>query len=88
VLIALSLAGCATMGSKGNVDVVRIDADGTAYLNEEQIPVASLSDSFLKDEVIIEADRSTPYDKVVPILEETRKAGISKVSFKTQEKKK
>ena len=84
ILTVASLAGCATVGSQSTVDVVQIDAKGTSRLNGKQVPVASLSDSFTRDAVVIEADRSTPYANVVAILEEAREAGIANVSVKTQ----
>jgi biopolymer transport protein ExbD len=84
ILMAASLTGCATIGTQNKMDVVKIDADGTTYLNGVRTPVASLSESFEKDEVIIEAERSTPHDKVVTVLEEAREAGVPTVSFKTQ----
>lgn len=88
ILTAASLAGCATVGPRSNVDVVQIDAKGTAHLNGKPLPVASLSDSFTRDAVVIEADRATPYANVVAVLEEAREAGIANVSFKTQSESK
>ena len=84
MLMAASLAGCATVGSQSTVDVVQIDAKGTSHLNGKQVPVGSLSDSFTHDTVVIEADRATPHANVVAVLEEATEAGIANVSFKTQ----
>ena len=77
------LAGCTSIGTQGNVDVVRIDADGKTSLNGKLMPLASLSDSFKSDEVVIDANRSTPHNEVTAVMVETKEAGITKVSFKT-----
>jgi len=53
-------------------------------VNGKQVPVASLSDSFTHDAVVIEADRATPHANVIAVLEEAREAGIANVTFKTQ----
>ena len=88
VLMAASLTGCATITTQNKIDVVKIDADGNTYLNGEQTSIASLSESFSKNVVIIESDRSTPYEKIISVLDETREAGIAQVSLKTQDKMK
>ena len=84
ILAAASLAGCATVGPQSTVDVVQIDAQGTSYINGKQVPVASLSDSFSPDAVVIEADRATPHANVLAVLEEAKEAGVANVTFKIQ----
>jgi len=86
-MIAL-LAGCATIGTQSNADVVNITADGKVLLNGKQIPTASLSELFKKNAVIIEAHSHVRHDKVTAVMEEAKEAGITNVSFKTQNKQK
>lgn len=88
LLIAILLTGCASPGTHAQIDLVKIDAAGTTYLNGKQMPVASLSKSFKKDEVVIDADLSLPHSKLAAVMEETKKAGIKKVSVKTRSTKK
>lgn len=85
ILVSIALAGCASIGTQEKTDMVKVSADGTTYLNGRKIPVASLSDSFTHDAVTIEADRSTPYQNVTAVLSETKEAGITKVTFLTED---
>jgi biopolymer transport protein ExbD len=84
MITALFLTGCATIATQGKMDVVKIDSDGATYLNGVRTPVASLSESFERPELVIESDRSAPFDSIKLVLEEAREAGVPTVSMKTK----
>jgi biopolymer transport protein ExbD len=88
LLIAIALTSCATIGTQTKIDIVKIDKDGNVQLNGKQMPVTSLSESFKNEAVVIEADSSTSHGKVMAVIKETTEAGITNVSFKTQNNKK
>ena len=85
-LLVVILAGCAS--SQNNFDVVKIDADGTTYLNEKPTPLSDLSKSFTKESVIIEAHPSIPFTKFAEVMKEAEKAGIKQISLPNREKQK
>jgi biopolymer transport protein ExbD len=84
LLAVASLAGCATVDLQSTVDVVQIDANGISHLNGKRVPVASLSDSFTHDAVVIEVDPASRHADLVAVLEEAKEAGIVNVSLKAQ----
>ncbi len=88
ILIAVSLAGCATVRSQSKVDVLQIDAKGTLHLNGKLVPIADLPDAFTHDAIVIEADRASSHENVVAVLNAARDAGIMNVSLKTRYKEK
>lgn len=83
-LIALALTSCATIGNQTKTDIVTIYKDGRVQLNGKQMPVNTLAQSFRNEAVVIKADNSTSYSKVMAVMKETTEAGITNVLFKTQ----
>jgi biopolymer transport protein ExbD len=88
IIASIALAGCASIGTQEKVDMVKISADGTTYLNGQKTPVASLSESFTCDAVTITADRATSYKNITAALDEIKEAGIIKVTLFTEDNSK
>lgn len=66
-----------------------IDADGNRPLGARELPARlktlALASSAAKQPVIrIRADATVPYQKIITLMDELKKAGLSRVSFDTQ----
>jgi biopolymer transport protein ExbD len=70
---------------------VTVAADGTIYLDKERIPQGSLRAALEARAgrtenvgVLLFADRSIPYSKLFQVLDEIRKAGITRISLQAE----
>ena len=66
-----------------------IDADGNRSLSARELPgrlqAIAVSSSGKKQTVIrIRADANVPYQKIITLMDELKKAGLGRVSFDTQ----
>jgi biopolymer transport protein ExbD len=70
---------------------VSVRSDGTIYVDKEEVPLESLSESLKTKSqsgkepgVLLFADRSLPYQKLFRILDEIRKAGLYRISLQAE----
>lgn len=70
---------------------VTVKADGTVYVNKNQVPMEVLTD-VLKDKartgkepgVLLFADRSLPYQQLFRVLDRIREAGLGRISLQAE----
>jgi len=67
-----------------------VDRDGQAYLDNQPVPLAELSQSLARaaalqpdTEVQLRADENAPYGKVIEVLGVAQKAGLTRIGFVT-----
>jgi biopolymer transport protein TolR len=72
-----------------SVSVV-VDRTGQAYLDNQPVPLAELSQSLARTaalqpdtEVQLRADENAPYGKVIEVLGAAQKAGLTRIGFVT-----
>ena len=70
---------------------VSVRSDGTIYVDKQEVPLESLSESLKTKSqsgkepgVLLFADRSLPYQKLFRILDEVRKAGLNRISLQAE----
>ncbi len=70
--------------------IVNVRADGTIVLNGAEITsqtlsekLQSISESFPDQAVILRGDQETPYQAIITVLDNIKKAGIWNVAFAT-----
>ena len=70
---------------------VSIRSDGTVYLDKERVPLKDLEGSLRKRTVnrrdsgiLLFADRNLPYQKLFRVLDQIRKAGLTRISLQAQ----
>lgn len=79
---------------RGETLVIRVTQEGMASIDKQQYTLETLKAPlklFQKSEsdpkVVIQGDTDAPYGKVIAVLDEVRRAGISKVAVQTTSKK-
>jgi biopolymer transport protein ExbD len=70
---------------------VTVKADGTVYVDKEQVPPDSLTDVLEEKArtgrepgVLLFADRSLPYQKLFQVLDRIREAGLNRISLQAE----
>ena len=70
---------------------VNIRSDGTVYLDKERIPLKDLEESLRKRTkdrrdtgILLFADRNLPYQKLFRVLDQIRKAGLTRISLQAE----
>jgi biopolymer transport protein ExbD len=92
-IVLPSAASAVPMTSKPREIVVDVDAAGTCYLSGEQTSLGELqrllqvavASNPTNQTVVIRADRATPFQPVVSVMDLCNKTGISDYSVTTQE---
>jgi biopolymer transport protein ExbD len=92
-IVLPSASSAVPMTSKPREIVVDIDAEGMVYLSGEQTSLTELqrllqvavASNPTNQTVVIRADRATPFQPVVSVMDLCNKSGISDYSVTTQE---
>lgn len=92
-IVLPSASSAVPMTSKPREIVVDIDAEGTVYLSGERTSLTELqrllqvavASNPTNQTVVIRADRATPFQPVVSVMDLCNKSGISDYSVTTQE---
>lgn len=69
--------------------IITIKKDGTIYIDSKQIDISSLRKelaSFIKEKkpvIVLRADRDTPFQKVVSVIDICRDLGLEKYTIET-----
>jgi len=70
---------------------VSIRSDGTVYVDKERIPLKDLEGSLRKRTrdrrgtgILLFADRNLPYQKLFRVLDQIRKAGLTRISLQAE----
>jgi biopolymer transport protein ExbD len=73
---------------------ISVGPDGTTYLDKEKIPLGNLAEALKQKTaqkkeagVLLFADKSLPYQKLLHVLDQIRTAGLSRVSLQAEAEK-
>ena len=97
--LAICLFGCATGNKRVDLptqstthaevikqDNIRINAKGGITLNGTKVEMGNLTKQLKSSKVLIEADSSTPFKRVVSVMEKIKESGIKDISLATRNK--
>ncbi|WP_029520854.1 biopolymer transporter ExbD [Persephonella sp. IF05-L8] len=69
--------------------VITIKKDGTLYLNDKPIELSNLKEKLLdltkekKPVIVLRADKDTPFQKIVSVIDTCRELGLEKYTIET-----
>ena len=89
--VALPKASTANESRAQNVTIT-IQANGQFFVNTKMVALSALADELLKmhidpkSVIVLNADKSVPFEMVVAAMNESRRADISRFTFATERK--
>lgn len=91
--VRLPVAGTSAPLDRTGAAVISVSEEGEVYFNKVRLKPEELSMKLLDfkaahagPKIIIQGDESAQFGKIVKVLDETRKAGISKTAIQTTKK--
>ena len=79
-----------SLGTLGGEVVVSVRADGTIFIDDRQVGLDSFGVALRQElaragvsGILLQADRSLPYEKLVEVMDQAKLAGTSRISLAT-----